>query len=140
MMKDKQRSINPYLTFAGNCEKAMNFYKEVFNGQLELMRFEGSPVEVPDAFKQNILHATLTFGHAMIMASDDMQGNEMKAGNNISISVSEYDSEKAKKIFENLSTEGFVIMPYEKTFWGAEFGMCTDKFGINWMVNCELEG
>jgi len=137
-MNKGNTSVNPYLSFAGKCEEAMNFYKEALDGELELMRFEGSPVEVSDENKNKILHATLKFGDAVIMGSDNTMSDNFQMGNSFSVSLNEYDLEKAKKYFNTLSEGGFVMMPFEKTFWGAMFGMFTDKFGVSWMINCEM--
>ena len=62
-------------------------------------------------------------------------GGEAKPGKNFSISINAESEEEAKKIFNGLSANGTVTMALDKTFWGALFGMFTDKFGINWMVN-----
>ncbi len=138
-MKSDKSTVNPYLTFPGNCKEVMEFYKEALNGQLDLMPFEGSPVEVPADYTQKVLHATLTFEGAVIMASDGMPGQEINFGNSISISIAANELEKARRYFNNLAKGGTIIMPFAKTFWGAEFGMLIDKFGIQWMVNCEVE-
>lgn len=139
-MHEKNRvTVNPYLTFAGNCREAMTFYKEALNGDLQLLPFEGSPVEVPYSYKNNIMHATLRFGDAVIMASDSMPDQEVSHGNGVHISISVNDPEKAKQFFNNLSKGGKVVMPFDKTFWDALFGMCIDKFGVSWMVNCQLD-
>ncbi len=136
---DNKVSLNPYLTFLGNCREAMTFYKECLNGELEMNLFEGSPMEVPQEWKNKIMHATLKFDDAVIMASDNMPGQEVKNGNSIHLSISTQNIEVAGQIFNNLSRGGKIIMPFEKTFWGDQFGMLTDKFGIHWMVNCELK-
>jgi PhnB protein len=85
------------------------------------------------------MHATLKFGEAVIMASDSMPGQEVKNGNSIRLSISAQNLEEAERIFNNLSRGGKITMPFEKTFWDAQFGMLTDKFGIHWMINCELK-
>ena len=139
MTQLKSSTVNPYLTFNGNCYEAMNFYKEVFNANLETMPFEGSPVEVPDDYKQKVLHSTLTFGDAVIMASDTIPGQTLTRGDATSISVNATNISDAELFFKGLSEGGKIIMPFEDTFWGAKFGMCIDKFGVSWMVNCELE-
>ena len=139
-MPDKKvTTVNPYLTFAGNCRKAMTFYKEALDGELDVMTFEGAPVDIPEEQKNNVMHASLKFGDALIMASDSMPGQQVDNGNSVHISISSTDVEEAEKFFNNLAKGGTVLMPFEKTFWGAKFGMLTDKFGISWMVNCQLE-
>lgn len=138
-MLDSKITVNPYLTFSGNCREAMTFYKEALDGELEVMTFEGAPVEMPDEFKKSVMHATLRFGDAVIMASDSRPGQEIKDGNGNHISISCNDKVRAEKYFHNLAAEGSVVMPWDKTFWGAMFGMFIDKYGKSWMVNCQLE-
>lgn len=137
-MSYEQTTVNPYLTFDGNCQEAMEFYKAALNGNLHTMPFEGSPAEVPEEHKNRVMHATLTFGSAVIMASDSMPGTPITHGNGNSISIAAADVNEGEGYFNNLSAGGAVIMPYQETFWGAKFGMCVDKFGVQWMVNCEL--
>lgn len=139
MHNQNKASVNPYLTFGGNCREAMTFYKDSLNGELEMLPFKGSPMEVAEEYQDKIMHATLRFGDAVIMASDSMPGQEIQSGNAVHISIASPNLEEAEKSFENLSKGGTVTMPFEETFWGAKFGMLTDKFGIHWMVNCELK-
>lgn len=117
----------------------MNFYKSVFNGTIEGLRyFESAPMmEVDPEYKKKVLHAVLHFGETTIMASDTLPGFPYVAGNNINLSLNIPVVEEAERIFRAMSEGGKVNMPFEDTFWGARFGMLTDQFGINWMVNCE---
>lgn len=138
-MAEKEKIIlNPYLTFTGNCRETMTFYQEYFDGELELNVFEGAPMEVPPEWKDKILHATLKFGDAVIMASDSMPWQEVINGNSVSLSSSTPNNYLAQSIFDHLSRDGKITMPFEKTFWGVRFGMLTDKFGVRWMINCEM--
>ena len=136
-------TINSYLTFDGNCEEAFNFYKSVFGGQFPMVgRFgdmppaEGMP-PLPEDAKNRIMHITLPISEeTILMGSDTMPGvHEHKVGNNISLSINTNSREEAERVFHGLSEGGNVTMPLSDTFWGAYFGMWTDKFGINWMVN-----
>ncbi|HEX8269544.1 MAG TPA: VOC family protein [Flavobacterium sp.] len=136
-------AINPYITFNGNCEEAFLFYKSVFGGDFPYIgRFgdmpptEGKSVSAEEASK--IMHVMLPISsETVLMGSDssDSYGHATVVGNNISVSVNTDSKEEAFKIFDGLSAGGKVTMPMEKTFWGAWFGMFTDKFDINWMVN-----
>ncbi|MCB2219735.1 MAG: VOC family protein [Bacteroidetes bacterium] len=137
MAVGKKTQLNPYLTFPGNCREALEFYKEATNGQVENMPFEGSPVDVPDHYKQHVLHSTLRFGHAVVMASDSMPGQEIVFGNGNYISIAAESLQLAERYFRKLSAGGHILMPFEKTFWGGVFGMFIDKFGVGWMVNFE---
>lgn len=137
-MSTKKVTVNPYLSFPGKCREAMEYYREALGGELELMTFNEAPMDVPPEAKDNILHSTLRFGNAVIMGSDNMPGDEIIYGNGNTISIASQDVEEGRRFFENLSVDGKVLMPYDKTFWGAMFGMCIDKFGVSWMVNVEL--
>jgi PhnB protein len=133
--------INPYLVFNGNCEAAFNFYKSVFGGDFtDFNKFgEMPPVdgqEMPEELKDKIMHVSYNIGSSILMGSDSnpMQGNVV-FGQNISLSINAESKAEADKIFNGLSVQGEIKMPIQSTFWGAYFGMFTDKFGIMWMVN-----
>jgi PhnB protein len=130
--------VNPYLAFNGKCREAMTFYKEALGGELTMQTFGESPVEVQPEHKDRIMHATLAFGQAVIMASDGMPDHEVVCGNQVSLSLSAPTVEEGERIFLVLSAGGHVSHPWSKTFWGAMFGMFKDKFGIDWMVNVEV--
>ncbi len=139
-------TVNTYLTFNGNCEEAFNFYKSVFGGDFAYIgRFgempEGDGYSVPEADKNKIMHVGLPIGNTILMGSDT--GGDWAAklieGNNFSVSVNTESKEEADRIFNGLTAEGQITMPMENTFWGAYFGMLTDKFGIQWMVNFDHE-
>ncbi|WP_026898982.1 VOC family protein [Daejeonella oryzae] len=135
--------INPYLNFKGNCEEAFNFYKSVFGTEfLQVSRYnemppsEGQPAMEIDGEK--IMHISLPISKETVLMGSDVGGEWLEKtidGNNIHLSVNTDSEEEANKIFDGLKDGGIVSMPLEKTFWGALFGMMTDKFGINWMVN-----
>ena len=127
--------LNPYVSFSDNARQALEFYRGVFGGELALSTFgEGGGMEGPDADK--IMHGQLeTPSGFTLMASDTPAGMERTEGTNISISLSGDDGEELRRYFAGLAAGGSVTMPLEKQVWGDEFGMCTDKFGIAWMVN-----
>lgn len=126
-------TLNPYLHFNGNCEEAMNFYKSVFGGELDLKRFGDMPMPGNDVDPNKIMHSGLKADGFSFMASDGGKG-EMNT-DNFSISLNGEDGETLRKYFDGLSEGGKVTMPVEKHPWGAEFGMLKDQFGIDWMVN-----
>jgi PhnB protein len=124
--------LNPYISFAGDARQAMEFYASVFGGHLDLRTFGeyGAPGEGAD----NIMHGMLeTDSGFTIMGADAME--EPAAGNNMAVSLSGDDTDELRGYWEKLSDGGTVSVPLEKQMWGDEFGMCTDKFGISWMVN-----
>ncbi len=134
-------TINPYLNFAGNTEEAFDFYKSVFGGSFSaLQRFKDTPEagRVPDGEKEKIMHVSLPVGKGnTLMATDalDSMGQKLTVGNNFHLSIEADSKPEAEKLFKALSTGGKVTMPMADTFWGAHFGMVTDKFGVQWMVS-----
>jgi PhnB protein len=136
--------VNPYLTFNGNCEEAFNFYKSVFGGEFGYIgKFKDMPPAegcgpMSEADGEKIMHVSLAISNeTVLMGSDSSEafGQVTVIGNNFSISINTESVEEADKLFNGLSAGGKIIAPMEKTFWGAYFGMFTDKFDINWMVN-----
>lgn len=134
--------VNAYLNFEGNCEEAFNFYKSIFGGEfVGISKFKDVPpsssegMNLTEEDKERIMHVALKVGDNMLMGSDCPSSMKVKFGDSISISVHPESEEEAKEIFDKLSEDGKVVMPLEKTFWNAYFGMCVDKFGIPWMVN-----
>src|SRR5689334_17906242 len=135
-------AVNPYLTFNGNCEAAFTFYKSVFGGEFPYIgRFKEMPPgekPMPAEDMEKIMHVSLPIGNGTFLFGSDTSsafGGGGTPGTNFSISINADNEAEAKKLFDGLSAGGKVTMPLEKTFWGALFGMFTDKFGINWMVN-----
>ncbi len=129
------KDITPYLTFNGTCRQAMTFYKDILGGDLELMDFASSPMEVPDEAKNYIMHAILTSNGVTLMASDTMPNQAVTNGNSVSLSINCQSVDEINHLFNSLSSGGEITMPLEDTFWGARFGMLTDKFGTCWMFN-----
>ena len=128
----------PYLNFNGNCEEALNFYKEAFDGEIiQLGRYGESPMKSPEEIKDKIIHGRLQFGDVLIMASDAMNKNGVNNGDNISLSIECDTNDQLEKVFTKMSEGGKITMPLHDQFWGAKFGMLTDKFGFHWMFNCE---
>lgn len=133
------KKLVPYLFFQGNCEEAMNFYKECLDGEIaSLQRFGDNEMPVEEDYRQKIMHAELKAEDIHIMFSDGAPHKEITEGDNVQLSISVETTEQQDQIFEALAAEGEITMPLEKTFWGARYGMLRDKFGIRWMVSCEL--
>jgi PhnB protein len=134
-------TLNPYLNFNGNTEEAFNFYKSVFGGDFTMIqRFKDTPEKdrVAANDREKIMHVGLPIGKGnVLMATDalDSMGHHVTPGNNIQLSLETQSKEETEKIFNGLSKGGKITMPLADTFWGAYFGMLTDKFGIQWMVN-----
>ena len=129
-----------YLSFAGNCEEAMNFYKEALGAEILLFsRMGDSPMEIPENLKDKIMHARMQIGENELYMSDTFDPSSLSQGNNVSLSIQVDDTAHLEKLFNSLSEGGKVTMPLADAFWGARFGMFVDKFGIHWMFNCELK-
>jgi PhnB protein len=127
--------LNPYVSFDNSARQAMEFYRDVFGGDLTMNTFgEFGQADSPDADK--IMHSQLeTDSGFTLMASDTPAGMQRNTGDTITISLSGDDADSLRGYWEKLSDGGTVTMPLEKQMWGDEFGMCTDKFGVPWMVN-----
>ena len=127
--------LNPYISFAGDARQAMEHYQSVFGGTLDVNTFgEYGADDSPDADK--IMHAQLeTDSGYVLMGADTPPGMEHHPGDNIAVSLSGDNGDELRGYSEKLSDGGTVTMPLEKQMWGDEFGMCTDRFGIAWMVN-----
>lgn len=135
-------SMNPYLNFQGNAEEAFNFYKSVFGGEFQtVMRFGDMPgcdeSPIAENEKNLIMHISLPVAGGALMASDAVEsmGQNVSFGNNCYICISPASREESDRFFNGLSEGGKVEMPMSDTFWGAYFGTCTDKFGVQWMIN-----
>jgi PhnB protein len=132
--------LNPYISFAGNAREALELYERVFGGKLTVSTFgDFGDKDAPGA--DGIMHGTLETDRGFtIMAADTPPGMEHRPGTNISISLSGDDDDELRGYWEALSADGSVSVPLEKQMWGDVFGMCTDRFGIGWMVNIAGRG
>ncbi|MEO8151036.1 MAG: VOC family protein [Bacteroidia bacterium] len=137
---------NTYLNFPRNTEEAFNFYKSVFGGEFtrgiarmgDVPPQEGMP-PMAEADKNLVMHIELPIvGGHVLMATDapESMGFNVNFGNNMHISIEPDTREETKKLFDALSAGGKVTMELQDMFWGAYFGSCTDKYGVQWMVNC----
>lgn len=127
-------TLDAYLFFAGNCREAMDFYRDVFGGTLNVQTYDQVPGETPAAMKGKVIHAHLTGGVVSLMGSDSPAPDALGTGK-INLSLSGTDEPRLRGIFERLSAGGKVVTPLEKQFWGDVFGTLTDRFGVDWMVN-----
>ena len=140
---------NTYLNFVRNTEEAFNFYKSVFGGEFtghiarmgDVPSMEGMP-PMADADKKLVMHIELPIvGGHVLMGTDapESMGFKMNFGNNVHISIEPDTRAETKKLFEALSAGGKITMELQDMFWGAYFGSCTDKYGVQWMVNCNAK-
>ena len=142
-------STSTYLNFVRNTEEAFNFYRSVFgtefNGPIarfgEIPPQEGMP-PLPDADKNLVMHIELPIvGGHKLMGTDapESMGFKVNLGNNVHINLQPDTREETKSLFEKLSAGGNITMELQDMFWGDYFGSCTDKFGVQWMVNCSAK-
>lgn len=136
-------TINTYLNFNGNTEEVFNFYKAAFGGEFAvIMRFGDTPgcEEMPATDKNKIMHIALPIGGNMLMGTDVPETMEqVKNGTSMSISINTDSEQQTRDLYAKLSEGGDIKMPLDNMFWGALYGMFTDKFGIQWMLNYEYE-
>jgi PhnB protein len=127
--------LNPYLSFKDDTRAAMEFYRSVFGGRLELSTFKDLHGSQDPREDDLIMHSVLYADGIEFMASDTPQRMEFKPGTNFSMSLSGEDEAQLSGYFSKLAEGGTVDMPLNKATWGDTFGMLTDKFGIHWLVN-----
>ena len=128
--------LTPYLSFRDNAKAAMDFYRSVFGGELATSRFADFQVSDDPAEQDKIMHAQLTTeGGMVLMASDTPSEMHYTPGTNYSISLSGKDEAELRGYWEKLSGGGIITMPLAAAPWGDTFGMCTDKFGVQWLVD-----
>jgi PhnB protein len=131
-----QSKLNPYISFKGDARQAMEFYKTVFGGQLDLSTFKEGGMAQNQADAEQIMHGMLVAENGItLMGADTPDGMEYNKGTNISISLSGDNEAELTDYYNKLVDGGKVSQPLEKAPWGDTFGMLTDKFGIFWMVN-----
>ena len=130
-------TINPYLTFSGNCREAMNFYKECLGGELSFIVVGESPVanQVPPQIKDHILHSSLKTKELEIMATD-MQPEKLNVGNDVHMCLVCKTEDEIRSLFDKLSAGGKVKQPLNMMFFGL-IGTLTDKFGKSWVLECD---
>lgn len=133
--------VEPYLMFSGRCEEALAFYERAVDAKPTMvMRFKESPdppqMPLPPKWDDKIMHSGFMLGDTLVMASDGMS-TEPQNYSGVSLSLTVDDEAQAQRYFKALAEGGKVFMPLGKTFWSPCFGMCTDKFGVNWMVGVD---
>jgi PhnB protein len=128
--------LNPYINFKDNARQAMEFYKSVFGGELRLATFKDYHASQDPSEENLIMHAELHSPSGVVFfASDTSKRMEYRQGASISMSLTGENEKELKGFFQKLASGGKITMPLEKAAWGDTFGMCTDKYGVNWMVN-----
>jgi PhnB protein len=131
-----QSKLNPYLNFRDNARAAMEFYRTVFGGKLQVSSFKDYHASQDPSEDNLVMHSVLEAENGItFMASDTPNRMEFRPGTNMSMSLSGDNEAELTGYFEKLADGGMVTMPLQKAMWGDSFGMCADKFGVNWLVN-----
>ena len=129
-------SFNPYLFFNGDCAEAFAHYQKVFGGELHVLTQGEVPEDarMPGADPSSVMHASLTVGDALLMGSDDPTGDGgPKVGS--AVAYTSDDPARTEELLTALAEGGEITAPFGPTFWSKGFGMCTDRFGVPWMLD-----
>ena len=129
-------SFNPYLFFSGDCAEAFQHYQAVFGGELNVMKQSDVPEDsrTPGASADSVMHASIKLGDSFLMGSDDPTGSGGPMAG-VAVAYTSADEAEGKRVFDGLADGGEVTAPFGPTFWSKGFGMCTDRFGVPWMVD-----
>lgn len=135
-------TLNPYLSFRANARAAMEFYRDVFGGELIISTFGDFPGMTEDPSEHDlVMHAQLTSPDGFVlMASDTPAQMKHEAPAGFSVSVSGDDEQQLERFWNALGAGGTVVMPFETPPWGGRFGMLTDRFGVDWMIALNAAG
>jgi PhnB protein len=133
--------VHPYLNFDGCCDEAFRFYADVLGGKITFVSTWGeSPMRehLPATMHGRIMHATMAIGDEVLMGADSPP-DRFAAPRGFQVSLHFGDPSDGERVFRRLAEGGNVQMPFAPTFWSPGFGVCVDKFGTPWMVNCDGE-
>ena len=129
-------TLNPYIHFKESAREAMEFYKSVFGGKLDMSTFKDANMAQDPSDADKVMHAMLVTENGLtLMGADTPSHIQYKPGASISISLSGDDESTLKGYWEKLSAGATVTVPLDKSPWGDTFGMLIDKYGIEWFVN-----
>jgi PhnB protein len=130
--------VNPYLSFKGQCEEAFEFYAQCLGGQLgAIFRYAGTPLShhVPADWQDKVMHGSVKLGDQVLMGAD-VAPDRYEAARGFSLSIHIKSTADGERVFQELARGGRIVVPLERTFWAALFGMLIDRFGIPWLINC----
>jgi len=131
--------LSTYINFKGECEAAFRFYGHCLGGTLgPVFRYAGTPFadQVPADWQDKVMHASLTLGSQLLMGAD-VAPDRHQEPKGFSLSLQLKDAAEAERLFGQLSANGKILTPLEKTFWAERFGVVVDRFGITWLINCD---
>ena len=137
-----KNAVKPYLNFEDNCMEAMQYYQEVFGGDLEAMKVSASPVssQFSAEVQNQVLHACLKHGDFIIMTSDLCGMGERQSGTSVEMNLDCSSEAEIRELYTSLSEGGQIIEELKEQFWGDLFGMVADRFGVRWMLTYTLNG
>jgi PhnB protein len=128
-------AFRPYLFFGGTCREAFTRYGEIFGGEVAIMRMGDVPDgDVPPGKEDTVIHASVTVGDDLLMGSDDPMSQTVGPVQGIMVSYDAKDKADAERVMAALADGGTVTQELIPTFFSEGFGMCTDRFGVPWMV------
>ena len=131
--------MSPYVSFKGDCAEAFRFYAQHLGGKIGgLFKYGGSPMaaQAPPGWDDKIMHGDITIGGTELMGAD-IAPEQYEAPKGVSLSLNMADQTEADRMFAALADGGRVIMPIGETFWAKRFGVVVDRFGVQWLINCE---
>ncbi len=136
------QSVHPYLNFKGNAEEAFEFYRSVFGGELlgvvRFREFGDNPMGASESDLNKVAHIALPIAEGTNLMGSDVVGPDAEGlvvGTNSFIYLEADSAEEADRVFAGLSDGGRVEMPLASTQWAEKYGICVDRFGIQWMVS-----
>lgn len=133
------KHANPYLNFDGNAREAFDQYRRVFGGELAMAmtfrEFGGEKMGIAEGMLDRIAHIALPLGSSVLMASDVTRPQDFKVGTNSYVAVEADSGDEADRVFAGLADGGNVEMPMQKVEWAEKFGICRDRYGVQWMVS-----
>lgn len=129
--------LSQHINFDGACEAALNAYADIFGGKVSaLNRWRDMPGECPPGMENKLMHGEVTIGSSVLMGADSPPGRHV-APQGFAVAYDAGSAAEAERIFVRLSAGGAISMPMSKTFFAERFGMCTDQYGVPWMIMCE---
>lgn len=130
--------IQSYLSFNGNCQQALNFYQDIFGGEIKnVQTYEHQEIDIPENFRNKWQHAEFKGKGFEFMAYDAAPDTPLNEGNKVCMSIDCSNEDEGRQVFDKLAEKGKVHTNWQKMSWGENYGRCSDQYGIQWMVNAK---
>jgi PhnB protein len=130
--------IQSYLSFNGDCQQALNFYKDIFGGEIRnTQTYEDQKIDIPENYRQKWQHAEFKGKGFEFMAYDAAPDTPLNEGNKVCMSIDCHNEEEGRKTFEKLAEKGRIHTNWQEMSWGDKYGRCSDQYGVQWMVNAK---